>query len=163
MRQNDCFLHVRFGGLTIARHRTIAQVAYSRGHRYLWSPLRPFSLEESTSCALVALRLNLILTVNTSVNPVGHRLFVCTACRMTLVMAGVAFVALSGLVGVSHQDAGAPKPDVTPAQALTGILLTLLSQFVGATASRTSTKGRIARAPHHQHARFGCLSTAGIH
>ena len=47
-------------------------------------------------------------------------------------LAGVAFVALSGLRGVSPDDAGASGPDVTSAQALAGILLTLLSQFVGA-------------------------------
>ena len=52
--------------------------------------------------------------------------------RMALVIAGVTFVALSGLSGVSHSHAGASKPDVTPAEALAGILLTLLSQFVGA-------------------------------
>ena len=49
-------------------------------------------------------------------------------------MAGVTFVALSGLAGVSHRDPGASAPDVTPAQALAGVLLTLLSQFVGAPA-----------------------------
>ena len=47
-------------------------------------------------------------------------------------LAGVTFVALSGLRGVLADDAGASGPDVTPAQALAGILLTLLSQFVGA-------------------------------
>ena len=52
--------------------------------------------------------------------------------RMALVLAGVTCVALSGLRGVSHDDAGVTKPDVTPAQALAGVLLTLLSQFVGA-------------------------------
>ncbi len=51
---------------------------------------------------------------------------------MALVLAGVAFVALSGLRGVSPDDAGASGPDVTASQALAGILLTLLSQFVGA-------------------------------
>lgn len=48
-------------------------------------------------------------------------------------LAGVAFVALSGLRGVSpDNDAAASGPDVTASQALAGILLTLLSQFVGA-------------------------------
>ncbi len=62
---------------------------------------------------------------------------------MGLVMAGVTFVALSGLAGVSHQDPGARVPDVTPAQALAGILLTLLSQFVGTPASCMQLSGQL--------------------
>ena len=53
---------------------------------------------------------------------------------MALVVLGVTFVALSGLHGVSHHDSGASKTDATAAEALAGILLTLLSQFVGASA-----------------------------
>ena len=76
--------------------------------------------------------LSLHLAPDLATAGIAHHRTNLSICRMALVLAGVTFVALSGLRGVSPDDAGASDPDVTAGQALAGILLTLLSQFVGA-------------------------------